>query len=136
MPKVRTTLNLDQDVVERFQAVAELEGASLSAVCNSWLRQVVEPAEAMASVIDSDRQATMARLRHLTTAVQAATEIYAEAAQLARAAHPPAQSERPGAAAGRAREVQRAPGGRPAADSPRPVIRGGNSPKRGGKAHG
>lgn len=88
MPKVRVTVNLDQEVVERWQAIAKREGNSLSSVVNGWLSQIMGAAEAVASVIDEDRQATFARLRHIMGAVEAANQIYGNAAELALVTHP------------------------------------------------
>jgi len=106
--KVRTTLNLDDDVLVKWQLIAEREGASLSSVVNSWLRQVSPAAEALASVVDEDRQATAARLQHLSSAVQAANELYRNAAHLARVAHPAAAANGAGRPGGATQEGRRA----------------------------
>lgn len=128
MAKVRTTLNLDEEVVLLWQEIAHREGASLSSCVNGWLRQVYPAADALASVIDEDRQATQARLAHISSAVQAANEIYANAAQVARAVHPSPGRKRAGGGRTEARGQS--------ADRPTPPScnTGGKLPKRGGRA--
>jgi hypothetical protein len=49
MTRVRTTLTIDQDVIERYQSIALVQGESLSAAVSNWLKFTVESAELVAS---------------------------------------------------------------------------------------
>lgn len=45
MAKIRTTLTIDEDVLARYQAIAQIQDESLSSVVSSWLKHTVEGAE-------------------------------------------------------------------------------------------
>lgn len=61
MPKVRTTLTIDQDVLARYQEMATLQGESLSATVSTWLDVTSDSAhflaQQVATVKRSPRQA-------------------------------------------------------------------------------
>lgn len=48
LPKMRTTLNLDDDVVETAKAIAARQGKSLGVVVSDLIRRAVEPPAAKA----------------------------------------------------------------------------------------
>lgn len=79
IPKVRTTVTLDHDLVERFAEVASKEQRSFSATINGWLQQVIEPAEFVAAQIDHDRAASAQRLRTLMGSIQVVNDESAQA---------------------------------------------------------
>lgn len=58
MPKIRTTLTIDQDVLARYQRFAELQGESLSATVSGWLDTSVESAELLAVQIAKVKRST------------------------------------------------------------------------------
>ena len=74
MAKRRITLSLDADLVDRFQACADLERRSLSALVEQWLEQVVEPAEWVASMADSQRGTGVENIQAVIAALQVAQE--------------------------------------------------------------
>ena len=118
IPKVRTTVTLDHDLVERFAEVASKEQRSFSFVINSWLQQVIQPAEFVAAQVDHDRAASTERLRSLMGAVQVVNEQASDAVSKARglpSATTPRRAKRGGVEG-------------PDGKAPRLVIRGGNSP--------
>lgn len=118
IPKVRTTVTLDHDLVERFAEVASKEQRSFSFIINKWLQQVIQPAEFVAAQVDHDIAASAERLRSLMGAVQVVNEQASAAVGKARglpSATAPRRAKRGGV---------EGPDGKP----PRPVIRGGNYP--------
>ena len=42
MPKVRTTLTIDDTLLEALQASAKLQGVSLSSLVNDWMADTLE----------------------------------------------------------------------------------------------
>lgn len=74
MPKRRITLSLDEDLVGRFQAAAELERRSLSAMVEGWLEQVVEPAEWVASLAQGERGKGLGNIHAAIAALQESQE--------------------------------------------------------------
>jgi hypothetical protein len=51
MPKIRTTLTIDQDVLARYQRAADHQGESLSRTISGWLEASAEGAEQVAMQI-------------------------------------------------------------------------------------
>lgn len=49
MSRVRTTLTIDAEVIERYKAIAQVQGQSLSSSVSDWLKSSVESAELVAS---------------------------------------------------------------------------------------
>lgn len=111
MPKLRTTLSLDASVVAQFKRIAELEGSSLSAVVNDWLSEVADSASLVAQAASDQRAANALRLRHAIAHASGSAQAQAFIAKAK------------GGAAGHGTD------GPP----PRLVIRGGNSPAKGGR---
>lgn len=121
MAKVRTTITIDEDQLARWQAVADRQKTSLSSTINGWLEQVLDAAEYVAACVDEDRQASKARLADVIRSLQLATELTQEAVADAKKG---------------ARGAARGTSARSGTPSPRPVIRGGNSPAAGGAKRG
>lgn len=74
MPKRRITLSLDDDLIDRFQAAADREGRSLSSFVNTWLFQILEPAEFLAELSGESREWSLQKINALTAALQVAQE--------------------------------------------------------------
>jgi hypothetical protein len=51
MPKVRTTLTIDRDVLSRYQAMASLQGESLSSTVSQWLEVSADSAHFLAQQV-------------------------------------------------------------------------------------
>lgn len=74
MPKRRITLSLDDDLIERFQAAADQERKSLSSCVNSWLHQVVQPAEFVSGLAEEARDIGSQKINALIASLQVAQE--------------------------------------------------------------
>lgn len=98
MPKRRITLSLDEDLVARFQAAADKERRSLSALVENWLDQVVSPAEWVASMAASQRGQGVQNIQAVIAALQESQERTISALTKARTGSRSAGSARPAAA--------------------------------------
>lgn len=130
MPKVRTTLSLDAELLARFQAVADLERRSLSSFINAWLEQVLPAAEWVGSMAAQERATGMKNMQAILAALQVAQE---EAVATVRKAAREAQAE------DRARRPGGQPGSRQAhglASSPPSCNTGGKLPAKAPRAGG
>lgn len=65
MSKVRTTITIDEDLLARFQAVADQERRSLSSLLNTWLEQCVEAAEFVGDLAEGQRGRGVKAMREL-----------------------------------------------------------------------
>jgi hypothetical protein len=85
MPKVRTTITIDQDLIARYQRSAELNRISLSAEINTWLLQVVQASEFVAELGERSKAKGMSYIADMITALQVAQEQAEEAVTKAHA---------------------------------------------------
>jgi hypothetical protein len=120
----RVSVPVTPEVLAKFQRFSEASGLSLGKSIGDWLKDTVAGLDAMTEILESHKRKpaeAIAKLHGLSATLQAVSE---EAMQNMR--KPPRREGAPLAGEGRAAEAMRA-----AAQSPRLVIRGGNSPKTG-----
>jgi hypothetical protein len=122
--RIRLTVDLEPAVYETFNGLAQASGLGLGRTIGDWCRDTQEAAQhVLGLVLDARSQPALAaqRLHSYALGLSTTTE-----ALLHKMRAPGASSA--GAAAGAA---SAAPGAGPAGSSPRSVIRGETSPKRG-----
>lgn len=80
MPKIRTTLTIDEDVLARYQRFADMQGESLSATVSGWLDTSAESAELLAvQIAKVKRSANPARAaRQLAQSLQVVEDGFAQ----------------------------------------------------------
>lgn len=81
MPKVRTTLTIDQDVLLAWQKIARTQRTSLSAAVNEWLEDTQEAAQYKAFQVHVQGQNVRDRVSEITAALTVVQEGYANVIQ-------------------------------------------------------
>ena len=107
MPKIRTTITIDDAVLARYQRAADQQGESLSRTISGWLEASAEGAEQVAMQIQRVKQSPTPG-----KAAQRLSELLAVVGEGYEQAVPPAGRQRPQSAL--ARDAR----GRPVADPP------------------
>lgn len=135
VPTVRVTVPVRQDVLETFQRLAKAGGMSTGRAMGEWLADTSAAVLYMAEKMEQARSAPRLVAREIHSYALGLAD---ETGELLRKVREQSQPARPAAGGPRLRGAPLADG--PAAasppPSPRPVIRGGKSPKATTKARG
>lgn len=95
MPKVRTTLTLDDDILAEWQNLARIQRASLSSTINDWLADTFQAAEYKALQVYAQSENVRQRVNEITTALSVVEEGYAQVKTLGTGARPAGGRSKP-----------------------------------------
>ena len=76
MPKVRTTITIDETVLDDWRRIATLQRTSLSSLVNEWLDDMSESARYKALQVQQNAAATRSRIQEINTALGVIQEGY------------------------------------------------------------
>lgn len=79
MPKVRTTISIDESVLDDWQSIAKLQGTSLSSLVNEWLDDLSESARYKALRVHQGDEDTRAAIAEINAALSVVQEGYLQA---------------------------------------------------------
>ena len=85
MPKVRTTLTIDDTLLEALQASAKLQGVSLSSLVNDWMADTLESVQYYSLRIAQERGNVQKAVRQINVGLDLMREGYEQAHQAGRA---------------------------------------------------
>jgi hypothetical protein len=120
--RIRLTISVSPEVHAAFQRMADVSGMSIGRAMGDWLADTLEGAEMVTAQLERARQAPRQVAADMRQQLLGSVDLMDEVLQGMRTGHK--------GAAGAGRGSAAVPGAEAATPSPRPVIRGGKSPRK------
>ena len=76
MPKVRTTISIDESVLVDWQSIARIQGTSLSSLVNEWLFDLTDSARYQAVRVHQDGSNKRSRIKEINMTLAMLQEGY------------------------------------------------------------
>lgn len=76
MPKVRTTISIDESVLGDWQSIAKMQGTSLSSLVNEWLLDLTDSARYQALRVYQDGSKKRSRIKEINMTLAMLQEGY------------------------------------------------------------